>query len=167
MVPTSTPLSNVSSEADAQRISPGLAMTGGIPSTETLRQQALQASWRRGRGVASRRLAWRWTVWYAQKPGVWAAVLGLGLGALLWTLWQPETPLLAVTPPASAPAPVPSAPDTAWPMEPTVLIDEGGARLRWSALDSVPAAPLNPPPAPNESPLTLQLDTQLHIKEPR
>lgn len=143
-------------------------MQGTIPSSEALRQQALQASWRRGRGVAWRRLAWRWTLWYAQKPGVWAVVLAIGLGAQLWMFWQaPASPLLAVAPPPASPAPVAALTPSASTLEPAVLIDEGGTRLRWSALGSVPAAPLHPPTAPNEAPLILQLDTQLHTKEPR
>lgn len=38
-----------------------------IPDSDAVRLAALQASWSRDRRVAQRRVAWRWTTWYAQR----------------------------------------------------------------------------------------------------
>lgn len=62
-----------------------------VPSTEVLRAAALRASWRRDRAVGRRRVAWRWTLWYAQRWGPHA--LGLSMVVLLvaqwWWPWVP------------------------------------------------------------------------------
>ncbi|MRD47193.1 hypothetical protein [Caenimonas koreensis] len=50
-----------------------------IPSSEALRQAALQASWARDTAVRRRRLTWRWAKWLGTRwifPVVAAAALG-------------------------------------------------------------------------------------------
>jgi hypothetical protein len=51
----------------------------GVPSSEMLRQAALQRSWRRDRAVSARKRAWRWVAWLTSRwalPVVVAAALG-------------------------------------------------------------------------------------------
>lgn len=57
-----------------------------VPSTESLRQRALSISWRRGRRVAQRRLAWRWLLWCLVNPRVWLSLLTAG-SLVFWAGW--------------------------------------------------------------------------------
>ena len=91
-----------------------------VPDAETLRRAALQASWSRGRWVARRRVALRWTLWVVTRY-LMPALAVFGLLAWLWlgvlpgvqdTLhpmlrWASGSQAPAVTPPtrvAQAPA---------------------------------------------------------------
>ncbi len=136
------------------------------PDSEALRLRALQASWRRGRWVAGRRLAWRWVLWYGQKPAVWSGLVVIGLAVLWWALQG------GASPPADALGTTQAPPDAgvvASDMEaPTVLLNEGGLPLRWTTLSARPPTPtgLLPPAAP-DTPIALQFATQLSHKEPQ
>ena len=57
-----------------------------LPDTESVRQAALAASWRRDRVVARRRLAWRWFLWYLWRslPYLLAACALVAAGSHLW-----------------------------------------------------------------------------------
>ena len=81
-----------------------------LPGTETVRQAALAASWRRDRAVARRRLARRWVVWYLWRsmPYLLAAGALLGVSVYLWRASAtPSGPHQAslMTEPAQAPRP--------------------------------------------------------------
>ena len=56
-----------------------------VPDSEAVRLAALQASWRRDRRVARRRIFWRWIVWFALRYLPWLLV---ALALLMW-LWRP------------------------------------------------------------------------------
>lgn len=144
---------------------------GVLPSTESVRLRALEASWQRGRRVSSRRIAWRWTVWFMQRPSVVAVAIGAGLVVLLWAQLQ-QTPSVSLTqgPEQEMPAPTQAASAPVMPLQidaPTVLISEGGMVLRWIDLKSAQPLAGNPLPALPEEPIALQLDTQLNFKEPQ
>jgi hypothetical protein len=98
-----------------------------VPSTEELRRRALARSASRNAGVASRRLAWRWGLWWGWR--VLKVLLALGAAAAaVWGLWW------ATRSPAPAPAVAPVAPLTAASAAPPA---SAGAR---------PAAPAAPAP---------------------
>ena len=145
---------------------------GVLPSTESLRMRALEASWQRGRRVSSRRIAWRWTVWFVQRPSVVAVAMGTGLAVLLWAQLH-QTPNVSLTQGPEQDTPAPTQAASAPPAmhlqidAPTVLISEGGMVLRWIDLNSAQPLVGNPLPALPEEPIALQLDTQLNLKEPQ
>jgi hypothetical protein len=85
-----------------------------VPEGESVRLAALQASWRRDRWVARRRIWLRWTLWGAQRYGV-PAIGALGVIAGLWfavraTMGWLETP--SPTEPVAAIAPQATPPET-------------------------------------------------------
>lgn len=89
-----------------------------VPDAEALRRAALQASWRRDRWVARRRVWLRWLLW-ASGRYLMPALVVVGLGAWLWLGVLPDVgnPLqrLAVfkaQPIAATPAPPAAAPTT-------------------------------------------------------
>ena len=90
-----------------------------VPGGESVRLTALQATWKRDRQVARRRLWWRWTVWGAQRY-VLPLAAGLSMFAGLWfgvraTMSWWEAPSLSNQPVASVttkPSPSTAAPDT-------------------------------------------------------
>jgi hypothetical protein len=151
-----------------------------IPGSDSVRQAALQASWRRDRRVAQRRIAWRWVTWYFQRFSPHAlAVLTVLVGAAYLRGSLPswsgggdphDTASAAVvhapySPPAvpTAPAPVPQPPpaDTAPDLESPLT-------LRTSLALGAHAAAPSPYPGTETSPDTLSLKPEnwLHSKEP-
>lgn len=97
-----------------------------VPDVEQVRLRALRASWQRDRQVGQRRLAWRWTLWYALRYRWWFGGLLVLVVALLWWWTVPDRaqpsirqgPLLAHIPPPSSP-PVSTASNQqpmTWPM---------------------------------------------------
>ncbi|WP_048438222.1 hypothetical protein [Caenimonas sp. SL110] len=67
-----------------------------VPSSEVLRQAALQASWRRDMRVGLRRRAWRWVEWLLTRwclPVLAAALLGHVPSSL-----QPDRSFVQVAP---------------------------------------------------------------------
>lgn len=144
-----------------------------VPGSDALRQAALEASWRRDRKVAQRRIAWRWLVWCLQRYSLPAlgALGAVALVAYLAGVWprgpaetKVTTPdLMATDPSLSAPVPVPSP--TAGT---TAEVEQAPLRLRGSARlnDAPPAAvPENADPVSADT-LTLKPETWLHSKEP-
>ena len=75
--------------------------TAPVPDIDGLRRAALQASWRRDRRVAQRRMAFRWIAWYALR--------GLPLLAIGATMWLWVLPHLAGSALAPANPPVQQA----------------------------------------------------------
>jgi hypothetical protein len=78
-----------------------------VPGIEGLRRAALQASWRRDRRVAQRRMAMRWAVWYAVR-----GLPLLAIAAAVWlgvSNWPAERPSHSVQPAIIAPTPKPAA----------------------------------------------------------
>ncbi len=78
--------------------SPG---TAPVPDIDGLRRAALQASWRRDRRVAQRRMAFRWIAWYALR--------GLPLVLIAAAVWFWVLPQLAGSALAPANPPVQQA----------------------------------------------------------
>lgn len=158
---------------------------GPVPNSETLRLQALEASWAKGRWIARRRVAWRWTIWYAQQPRVWMVVSTMAVGLTLWyqtsnddtwlRTWQQASAVPpTVARPDPAPATVPSQPPIQPPTPvPTVIsADVDTLPLRWSAWGSAATLAAGQAAAAvsdDQAAIVLQLDTQLHtpIKEPQ
>lgn len=150
-----------------------------IPGSDSVRQAALQASWRRDRRVARRRIAWRWVTWYFQRfsPHVLVGVaLLIGATYLNGSLssWpatsdRPAGPAAAV---ASTPSLQPAAPVVQAPEPPVQQAEETATdlpmRLRASSALEVHAAAPSPPVGPKISPDTLSLKPEnwLHSKEP-
>ena len=150
-----------------------------IPGSDTVRQAALQASWRRDRRVAQRRIAWRWVAWYFQRfsPHVLGLVAVLAGAAYLHgslPAWPGGSDPPGTTEPAVAHAPysppsVPTAPVTLPQAQPasTVAI-ELPLTLRTSLALGTHAAAPSPVPGTETSPDTLSLKPEnwLHSKEP-
>jgi hypothetical protein len=164
---------------------------GVVPNSETLRLQALEASWAKGRWIARRRIAWRWTLWYAQQPRVWMVLSTVAVGLTLWfqatqndtwlRTWQQSSAVPpAVARPDAGPAAVPTPPSMPpsiplpTPVPTITSADTEALPLRWSAWGSattplaagqVAAAAVSD----DQAAIVLQLDTQLHtpIKEPQ
>ena len=93
-----------------------LRPASSVPEGESVRLAALQASWRRDRWVARRRIWFRWTLWGAQRYGV-PAVGALGVIAGLWfavraTMGWVETPSPAEPVVSIAPQPAPAETST-------------------------------------------------------
>lgn len=164
-----------------------------VPDAEWLRQAALQASWQRGRWVARRRLAWRWTLWASTRYLLPALAVS---GTALW-LWLGVLPGLNLPgseesdraqPEASAPAPAmanaapptdTTPPDMATESGPvTTEYSPEGEELpwpltlrlesRWAAAPTSPAqaqAALSTDPDTEPYP-SLKSENWLHSKEP-
>lgn len=113
-----------------------------VPDTQVLRQALLQASWRRNRWVARRRIVWRWLLWFGVRYLLPALVV-FGLGAWLWMAVLPGATLPWSARPASAPQRLPAPPaqadrtDTAIAPDNTtttdhLLPDEDPANVQYS-----------------------------------
>ena len=150
-------------------------------AAEELRRAALARSQKRGKRVAMRRLAWRWTVWGLGRAWekAWPVWIALGV-ALVWFFWpsqeEPElrkpdsasvraaaASVLGKAPveePAPKPAavPVPATPEA--PQAPAVVV----APVPPSAASAPAASPLDFPPGP---PLILRLDDRVETSRPR
>ncbi|HAJ11196.1 MAG: hypothetical protein WCS60_00755 [Hydrogenophaga sp.] len=101
-------------EPQAVEVSATSTRQGALPNTESVRQAALAASWRRDRAVARRRLAWRWAGWYLWRSLPYLLVAGalLATGVYLWHAGTvPSGPRRIVT----ETAPTPSTPLTLHP----------------------------------------------------
>lgn len=90
--------------------------TGKVPDSDTLRQRALQASWRRDRQVSRRRLALRWIAWFLRRyllPGLGVLLLGAALYTQLpWAgMDWPLEPVAPALPDGPDPMALPSTPD--------------------------------------------------------
>ena len=116
--------------------------TAAVPDIDGLRRTALQASWRRDRRVAQRRMAMRWAAWYAMRG---LPLLAIAAAMWLWVLPKlnaraletANAPAQQASPPsgasiapagpvAGAPAPTPDAN----PATPDPQRDEPGLQLR-------------------------------------
>ncbi|PKO76241.1 MAG: hypothetical protein CVU21_14155 [Betaproteobacteria bacterium HGW-Betaproteobacteria-15] len=91
-----------------------IPQTAPVPDAEALRRAVLQASWRRDRRVARRRVWLRWLVWVTGRY-LLPALLVFGLGAWLWLgvlpgMGNPLDQLTRIQKPAASPAP--AAPPT-------------------------------------------------------
>jgi hypothetical protein len=153
-----------------------------VPGSEVLRESALQASWRRDRQVAQRRILWRWAVFYAQRwaPGG-VAVLLLAVGTAYMTGWRPlgkPTEPVDVgdatarwSTPSPAPPPAIEGPDQtpgANAAVPSPVNDATALSLRASPMlqpKRLLTAPTAETPASPDT-LTLQSEKWLHSKEP-
>lgn len=116
----------------------------GVPTSEMLRQAALQASWRRDRHVGPRRIRWRWFAWGATRwamPVLAAAILG----------YVPMSVLLPSGPPAQ---------------EAESLVD--GWKLSTFLPDRLtqPVPQVAPPSAADDG-IALKTDFRFNIKEKR
>ncbi len=106
---------------------PRSAGTAPVPDIDGLRRAALQASWRRDRSVAQRRMAMRWLAWYA--------IRGLPLLAIAVAVWLWVLPKLNAAAQATASAPVQQASPAviapaANPPTPDLQRGEPGLQLR-------------------------------------
>lgn len=164
-----------------------------VPDAEALRRAALQASWRRDRWVARRRVWLRWLLWVGGRYLI-PALLVFGVGAWLWlgvlpglshplnqsTLFQSPAASPAAAPLATPAEPVahPASPQTE--TEPAgVTFSPEGEELhpplplrfepRWAAAASNsslsnPAA--SAPDTATPTPAHLKPENWLHSKEP-
>lgn len=143
-----------------------------VPDSEAVRLAALQASWRRDRRVARRRIFWRWIVWFALRYLPWLLVaLALLIAAGYLAGWLPEVPAAeqrvveaeaAVYPPSSAAAePLEPVVETEWdPLTPMTL----RASVQLERLAKVTPTAIEAPISPDT--LTLTPENWLHSKEP-
>lgn len=148
-----------------------------IPSAEAVRRSALEASWRRDKRVARRRLFWRWALWYVRRFSVAVlVVLALVLAVMhfsdRWLAWSH-----AAGPPIAAPAKMPAVePATptvaaAHPSEDLALADAPdwiGEPVPSHAVHHLGIRAPGAAPAPSRPTDTLPLkpETRLHSKEP-
>lgn len=98
------------------RSHPTVPRSAPVPDAQALRQAILQASWRRNRWVAQRRLAWRWLLWFGTRYALPVLAVA-GLGAWLWLMVLPGAALPWASRTALAPAPS-SQPPTAEAAQP-------------------------------------------------
>lgn len=136
-----------------------------VPGSDAVRLAALQASWRRDRLVAQRRIVWRWAVWYAQRwtpPAIAAVLVLLGIAYLSGSL-----PIGAQhsTHGEIAEKPVHQTPASSAPLfvEPTALTLRASLLLQ-AQRPSRPMLPAEAQASPDT--LTLQPENWLHSKEP-
>ena len=120
-----------------------------VPDIDGLRRAALQASWRRDRRVARRRMAMRWAVWYAMR--------GLPLVLIAAAVWFLVLPRLSQNSlaPASKPVAEQAATSASAAVAPT--------RPTEAATQSTPATP---DPLPREAGLQLRLDGPFSFSSP-
>lgn len=141
-----------------------------VPDPEAVRLAALQASWRRDRHVAQRRIVWRWIVWFVLRYLPWL-VAGLAL-LIAWGYlagWLPTMPAAAeprmIEAEAAVYAPSPAA---VAPPDSTAETDWTPLTLRTSALigltANVTTTAVEAPTSPDT--LTLTPENWLHSKEP-
>lgn len=93
---------------------PSIPTSAAVPDAEALRRAALQASWRRDRWVARRRVLLRWLLWITGRY-LMPAMLVFGLGAWLWLgvlpgMGNPLDRLAQFLQPAASPAPAATPP---------------------------------------------------------
>lgn len=141
-----------------------------VPDSEAVRLAALQASWRRDRRVARRRIVWRWIVWFALRYLPWlVAALALLFAAGYLAGWLPATPAAAeprmIEAEAAMYAPLPAAVDppesiaeTDW----TPLNLHANVQLEFAANATTTAVEALTSP----DTLTLSPENWLHSKEP-
>jgi hypothetical protein len=147
-----------------------------VPEGEAVRLSALQASWRRDRWVARRRIALRWVTWAAWRYGLPALGLMAAL-AITWRVvlgWPGDSHTAS---PATAPTRIPDAIDAVQTPASPPTEDEPPVKLRFEP--TWPA--VRPTPQPNGAsdratdpdldafpPLTplLKPENWLHSKEP-
>jgi hypothetical protein len=121
-----------------------------VVDTNTLREAALRASWRRDQRVARRRLAIRWTLWWIWKFKHFILAACVLLAGLIYLLHRNGLlPTWRVALPAVA------APDSGLPL-----------RLERQLQERRSSSP-NPPLLPRDAsaPVQLKPETQLKIKE--
>ncbi|MGS5086964.1 hypothetical protein ACVC7V_10675 [Hydrogenophaga sp. A37] len=161
------------------RPKPPVTSAPQVPSAEAVRQAALEASWRRDKRVAQRRLLWRWTLWYIQRFYAHVLVALVLIVAAVhfsdrWFVWplaagKPiaapgNVPVVMPAPPPTAPVSLPeqpapmAAPD--WTVEPITL----HAARQLGAQTS--GATTSPSPGRQTDTLPLKPETWLHSKEP-
>lgn len=151
-----------------------------VPCAEAVRLAALEASWRRDKRVARRRLFWRWTLWYIQRYHRHVLVLiALALAAAYFSgaRWPASSGPTDKHPGTNA---VPSnASDSPQALEPVVVAEppsgpdaasvmDEPVTLRTSPQLGVPSATPSSAPTFSGPPDTLPLkpETWLHSKEP-
>ena len=145
-----------------------LPAPGPVPDVHAIRQLRLQASWQRDRWVARRRVALRWTLWYARRyvlPGALLVAVVVWGGLWLMPRWLAPAPSpapLPVATPASVPAPSQENPGN---------LPEPALQLRLQS--QLPAARASAPSSAAAAPQTdkfqtpkLTPDNWLHSKEP-
>ncbi len=169
-----------------------LPAPGPVPDAHAIRQLLLQASWKRDRWVARRRVAMRWALWAARRY-VLPAALALATLTFVW-LWAlprwltPDAAPVAAPAAATIPAPVPTSAQLPAPMPYAVSESPNGRsgvpaepilqlRLQSELLTpgtpataistpSTPSTKAAPSPADRFPPPTLTSDNWLHSKEP-
>src|SRR5690606_10720347 len=130
-----------------------------VPHGEALRLSALQASWKRDRWVARRRLAWRWLMWASWRCLIPAAAVML----FAWFILMPELGWRLA--PAEAEQPPAPTVTQAIPAPPTAALPE-------QAPDTTQASPtLTDQPFPLPEPISaftphLKPENGLYSKEP-
>jgi hypothetical protein len=159
-----------------------------VPDAEALRRAALEASWRRDRWVARRRVWLRWLLWVSGRY-LMPALLVFGIGAWLWLgllpgLVSPMDPPALTGTPAANTTPVVTAPVVVDPPAPgaepalTMFSPEGEElplplalrfEPRWAAAASIGS--LSDPAAgatetSTITPPNLKPENWLHSKEP-
>lgn len=141
-----------------------------VPDSEAVRRAALQASWRRDRRVAQRRIVWRWIVWFTLRYLPWlVAALALLIAVGYLAGWLPTMPAAAeprmIEAEAAVYAPPPAAVE---PVEPNTETDLTPLTLRASArlglIAIVTTTAVEAPTSPDT--LTLTPENWLHSKEP-
>lgn len=148
-----------------------------VPCAEAVRLAALEASWRRDKRVARRRLFWRWTLWYIQRyhrHALALMALALAMAYFSGARWPASNgtkhpPPVLSTAPLNAEAP-PQAPVVAEPpAEPDapLEINEPVSLRPALRLADASATPADVPIAvgPPDT-LPLKPETWLHSKEP-
>jgi len=75
-----------SKRSSTPKSNPDTRHSVAVPSSDTVRQAALRASWARDHRVARRRLAFRWLLWAWWRIGL-PVLVALAL-AVWWLLWQ-------------------------------------------------------------------------------
>ena len=148
---------------------PASSLTPLVPEGEAVRLSALQASWRRDRWVAKRRVALRWLAWLGWRYGLpalgtvtalaiaWRLVLAWPLGESSEVMAIPDAaPVHAPATPAQDEPPMKLRFDPAWP-------DAAPA----SSQTISPKTPsLSKPDADDPSTPHLKPENWLHSKEP-
>ena len=122
--------------------------TAPVPDINGLRRTALQASWRRDRRVAQRRMAMRWAAWYA--------IRGLPLMTIAAAVWLWVLPTLNERALAAANAPARQA-------SPTSSATVAPGR---SAAAVMPPMPAVPDPKRSEPELQLRLENPFQPAPP-
>ena len=124
--------------------------TAPVPDIDGLRRAALQASWRRDRRVAQRRMAMRWAAWYA--------IRGLPLLTMAAAVWLWVLPRLAVSAPGTVtPQVIPATKPT------PALEPQQKPELQVSPASSSPA---KPDPPRGEPGLQLRLESPFQAAVP-